>query len=52
MIIEKIQEFMAEVKDLHADNIEQLKDLRNKYLSKKGIIGNLMTEFRTIPSDQ
>lgn len=43
---------MDEVKELHAENVEQLKELRNKFLSKKGVVSALMADFRSIPSDQ
>lgn len=52
MILEKIQQYMDEVKELHAENVEQLKELRNRFLSKKGVVATLMSDFRTVPAEQ
>ncbi len=52
MILEKIQQYTEEVKALHAENMEQLKELRNKYLSKKGAVSALMADFRNVPAEQ
>jgi len=52
MLAEKIQELLAHVEDLKAKNAEQLELLRIKYLSKKGVINDLMTEFRNVPNEQ
>ncbi len=50
-MIEKIQQLMAEVDTLTANNAEELEALRIKYLSKKGAISELMTEFRSVPAE-
>lgn len=52
MILEKIQQYMDEVKELHAENVEQLRELRNRFLSKKGVVATLMSDFRTVPAEQ
>ncbi|MBB3702994.1 phenylalanine--tRNA ligase subunit alpha [Alloprevotella rava] len=52
MLAEKIQELLAHVEDLKAKNAEQLELLRIKYLSKKGVINDLITEFRNVPNEQ
>lgn len=52
MILETIQQYIDEVKELHAENVEQLKELRNKFLSKKGVVSALMADFRAVPADQ
>ena len=41
-MIEKIQQLLAEVEQLTAQNAEELEMLRIKYLSKKGAINELM----------
>ncbi len=50
-MIEKIQQLLAEVDTLTANNAEELEALRIKYLSKKGAISELMTEFRSVPAE-
>ena len=51
-MIDKINELLAEVNDLKAKNAEELEALRIKYLSKKGKITELMTDFRLVPADK
>ena len=46
-MIEKIKQLLAEVPSLAAQNDEQLEALRLKYLSKKGLINQLMADFRS-----
>ena len=52
MLIDKINELLKEVQNLHAANAEELEALRLKYLSKKGIINDLMNDFREVAADQ
>lgn len=42
---------MAEIDTLTADTAEQVEALRIKYLSKKGSINELMTDFRSVPAE-
>lgn len=51
-MLEKIQTLLAEVQALTANNEEELEALRLKYLSKKGIINTLMSEFRNVPANE
>ena len=51
-MLEKIQTLLAEVQALAANNEEELEALRLKYLSKKGIINALMSEFRNVPANE
>lgn len=51
-MIEKIKQLLAEVPSLAAQNDEQLEALRLKYLSKKGLINQLMADFRNVAADQ
>ena len=51
-MITKIEQLLAEVENLHADNAEALEALRIKYLSKKGAINELMADFRNVPAEQ
>ena len=52
MILEKIDELLEEVKNISATNADEIEALRLKYLSKKGAITMLMTDFRNVPADQ
>ena len=52
MILEKIEKLLSEVNDLKASNAEEIEAIRLKYLSKKGEITALMTDFRNVAGDQ
>lgn len=52
MILDKIEHLLSEVKEMKAQNAEEIEALRLKYLSKKGAINALMAEFRTVAADQ
>lgn len=52
MLKEKIEAVLKEVADLQATDEKSLEALRIKYLSKKGLVNDLMTEFRSVASDQ
>lgn len=52
MLKEKIQALLSEVATLQATDAQSLEELRLKYLSKKGVVNDLMAEFRTVASDQ
>lgn len=45
---EKIEKILAEVKSFHADSKEALEQFRIQYLSKKGTITELFTEFKHV----
>ena len=51
-MIAKIEQLLAEIEHLQADNAEALEALRIKYLSKKGAINELMADFRNVPTEQ
>jgi len=51
MLTEKIQELLKEVAGLKAADAQSLEELRIKYLSRKGIVNELMGEFRTVAAD-
>lgn len=51
-MLEKIQEVLNSLSDLKASNAQELEAIRIKYLSKKGIINDLMSEFRNVAADQ
>ena len=51
-MIEKINDLLAEVGTMTANDEKELEALRIKYLSKKGVMNELMTAFRDVPGDQ
>ena len=51
-MIDKIFRILADIDNLKASNPEEFEALRIKYLSKKGIINSLMSEFRTVSPNQ
>lgn len=52
MILDKIEQLLAEIQNLSAGSSEEIEALRLKYLSKKGEISALMADFRNVPADQ
>ena len=52
MLTDKIEALLSEVAGLHAADEKELEALRIKYLSKKGVINDLMGEFRNVAADQ
>ena len=51
-ITERISGLLSQVENLSAANAEELEALRIKYLSKKGEIASLFSEFRDVPNEQ
>jgi len=51
-ISEKIAQLLEEVDNLKARNAEELESLRLKYLSKKGLVNDLMADFKLVPPEQ
>ena len=52
MLKERIETLLGEVSKLQASDAQSLEDLRIKYLSKKGVVNELMAEFRSVPAEQ
>ncbi len=51
-MITKIEQLLAEVAALTATDAQELEALRIKYLSKKGLLNDLMAEFRNVPAEE
>lgn len=51
-MIEKINELKAKIENLTAGSPQEVEQLRIKYLSKKGLVTSLFSEFRDVPADQ
>ncbi|MGN0221934.1 MAG: phenylalanine--tRNA ligase subunit alpha [Prevotella sp.] len=52
MILDKISRLLEEVQNISASSAEEIEALRIKYLSKKGEITALMSDFRNVPAEQ
>lgn len=50
-MIEKIDSLLDEVRGLGATTEAEIEAIRLKYLSKKGLLNDLMSEFRTVPNE-
>ncbi len=48
----KIQALLEEVQNLKAESLEEIEELRIKYLSKKGAINELMADFRNVAAEE
>ena len=48
----RIEELLQQIKELKANNVEELEALRIKYLSKKGEITALFADFRNVPNEE
>ena len=52
LLQENIQDVLSEIQQLTAKDEKELEELRIKYLSKKGVVAQLMAEFRNVSADQ
>ena len=50
-MLKKIEELLTEVSNLKATSLDDVEQLRIKYLSKKGLIPALMNDFRSVPAE-
>ncbi|PIF05329.1 MAG: phenylalanine--tRNA ligase subunit alpha [Draconibacterium sp.] len=51
-MLEKIKAIQQEVEAATATTIEQVEELRLKFVSKKGVLSQLFAEFKNVPPDQ
>ncbi|MBR6699232.1 MAG: phenylalanine--tRNA ligase subunit alpha [Bacteroidaceae bacterium] len=51
-MITKIEELAAEISTLSVNNAEEAEQLRIKYLGRKGVMNNLMEDFRNVAPEQ
>lgn len=51
-MITKIEQLTTEIGSLHANTAEEAEQLRIKYLGRKGIMNDLMEEFRNVSPEQ
>ena len=48
----KIESLRNEIQNLHAQNADEVEKLRIRYLSKKGLVNSLFTEFKALPGEE
>jgi phenylalanyl-tRNA synthetase alpha chain len=48
----KIENLLKEIKEFSINNKEDLENFRLKYLSKKGELNDLFSDFKTVPNEQ
>ncbi len=51
-MLEKIKALQEEIKTAAASSLEEVDELRIKYISKKGSINKLFTDFKNVPAEQ
>ena len=51
-MIQQIEQHINEIQNLTAKSNQEVEDLRIKYLGKKGIVAQLMEQFRTVPAEE
>ena len=51
-MLEKIEALLQEIEALTAQSLDDVEQLRIKYLSKKGMISDLMSDFRSVPPEE
>ncbi|MHA7111414.1 phenylalanine--tRNA ligase subunit alpha [Sunxiuqinia elliptica] len=51
-MLDKIKQLQDEVEALKASTKEEVEELRIKYISKKGLVGQLFADFKTVPAEQ
>jgi phenylalanyl-tRNA synthetase alpha chain len=51
-MISKIEQLLKEIETIKATNAEELEALRVKYLGKKGVVNDLMADFRHVAAAQ
>ncbi len=49
---ERIEQLIAEIGALKAVSLDEVEQLRLKYLSKKGLVSALFDDFKTVPSEK
>lgn len=48
----KIANLLQEIKNLKAESLQQVEELRIKYISKKGEVSRLVEDFRSVPNEE
>ncbi len=48
---EKIRKLIEEIENFKINSIDELESFRSKYISKKGILNQLFSEFKSVPNE-
>ena len=51
-MIDKLDEHISYVKNFKSKDIDEIESLKIQFLGRKGIINDLFSEFKNVPSDQ
>ncbi|UTW64670.1 phenylalanine--tRNA ligase subunit alpha [bacterium SCSIO 12741] len=51
-MLEKVEHYLEELKELRANTAEEAENLRIKFLGQKGLIKGLFAEFKNVPAEQ
>ncbi|MCW0481572.1 phenylalanine--tRNA ligase subunit alpha [Gaoshiqia sediminis] len=51
-MLEKITQLKEELESVSVSALEQVEELRIKYISKKGLLNQLFADFKNVPADQ
>ena len=51
-MIGKLDEHISYIKNFKSKDIDEIESLKIKFLGRKGIINDLFSEFKNVPSDQ
>ncbi|MDD4849018.1 MAG: phenylalanine--tRNA ligase subunit alpha [Bacteroidales bacterium] len=49
---EKIEKLLQEAAEIHAEKMEQLEELRIKFMGRKGILQEMFQDFKNVPAEQ
>ena len=51
-MLKKIQDLLQEVENFKSESLDEIEQFRIKFLSKKGIVSQLFSEFKNVPVEQ
>ena len=51
-MVSKIQALLKEVDDFSADNLQSVEAFRMKFISRKGVLGDLFEDLKTVPAEE
>ncbi len=51
-MLDKIKQLQEELSNIKASTVEEVDELRIKYISKKGLVSQLFSEFKNVPNEQ
>ncbi len=51
-MIEKLKKHITDLKKFESQDLNEIESLKNKFLGRKGIVNDLFSGFKDVPSDQ